>query len=347
MIKRILLAALCLILLNTQMRLFNIVQYETHLPLTEDMLAQIDNAGRGVVSSAISVRKGTTWLQYGENSAEAVWYMCTGDMMEQNGYRLTAGHWPVASLGDEKHIALHVDIAQDFILDPEELIGQRVELNGVAHTVVGLFRHASSPLTQLEQTACVTPYAGDAETGVIEYRFRDGEAALYREFIANTIGATAVNDIDSAARVNACLLALSLVYLTISPARTVYRRLKAKWRELHNCISMQLNKEYWPRAYKAHAKDAASLTGITVLAAAPFIAAYVFLARYLYISLGLLPDNLRSLSLIIETVREYAMVQNIHPGAATALRAQVCIIRMMALCLLGMSIVLVWKKEFD
>jgi len=347
MIKRIILAALCLILLNTQTHLFNIVQYETRLPLTEDMLAQIDNAGRGVVSSAISVRKGTTWLQYGENSAEAVWYMCTGDMMEQNGYRLTAGHWPMEGLGDDKHIALHIDIAQAFITNPEELLGQIVELGGEKHTVVGLFWHANGPLMQLEKAAVVTPYDGESETGVIEYRFRPGESALYREFIANTIGATAVNDIDTMARTNACLLALCLIFCTISPAKTSYRKLKTKWSELTSDVRTQMKTDYWPQTEKSHAKDALLLTIITAVAAALFAAAYVALAQYFYIPLGLLPDNLRSLSLIIETVREYAIAQNADPGAATALRAQVCIIHMTALCLLGMSIALVGKKDFD
>lgn len=336
MIKRILLAALCLILLNTQTRLFNIVQYETHLPLTEDMLAQIDNAGRGVVSSAISVRKGTTWLQYGENSAEAVWYMCTGDMMEQNGYRLTAGHWPMEGLGDDKHIALHIDIAQAFITDPELLIGQEIELNGAEHTVVGLLRHTNGPLTQLEKVAVVTPYDNEPEIGIIEYRFRDGEAALYRDFIADTIGATAVNNIDAMARTNACLLALCLIFCTISPAKTSYRKLKTKWSELTSDVRTQMKTDYWPQTAKSHAKDALLLTIITAVAAAPFAAAYVALAQYFYIPLGLLPDNLRSLSLIIETVREYAIAQNADPGAATALLAEISLKRFCVLILFGL-----------
>lgn len=338
MIKRILLAVLCLILLSTQTSLFNIVQYEARLPLTEDMLAQIDNAGRGVVSSAISVRKGTTWLRYGENSAEAAWYLCTGGMMEQNGYRLTAGHWPMAGNGDEKHIALHIDIAQTFITDPSLLIGEKVKLNGAAHTVVGLFRHANSPLTQLEKTACVTPYENDAETGVIEFRFRDGEAALYREFIADTIGATSINDIDAMARTNACLLALSLILCTISPAKMAFRKLKTKWNELISDVRTQMKTDYWPRAYQTHAKDAALLTIVTAAAAVPFAAAYIWLSRFLCIPLGLLPDNLRSLSLIIETVREYAIAQNTDPGAATALLASVSLVRVCALMLIGICL---------
>jgi len=338
MIKRVLLAVLCLILLQSQTRLFDIVQYETRLPLTEDMLAQIENAGRGVISSTISVREGTTWLRYGENSAEAAWYMCTGNAMEQNGYRLTAGHWPVAGLGDEKHIAVHTDIAQAFIADPELLLGQEIQLNGAAHTVVGLFRHTNGPLTQLEKIAVVTPYDGEPETGVIEYRFRAGEAALYREFIANTIGATAVNDIDAMARTNACLLAISLIFCTISPAKTAYRKLKTKWNELASDIRAQSRTDYWPQTVKANAKDAAALTGLTILAAAPFAAAYILISRFFYIPLGLLPDNLRSLSLIVETVREYAAAQNADPGAATALRAQARVICIAALILLGSSV---------
>lgn len=338
MIKRILLAVLCIVLLNAQTRLFNIVQYETHLPLTEDMLAQIENAGRGVLSSAISVRKGTTWLRYGENSAEAAWYMCTGNAMEQNGFLLTAGHWPMGGLGDEKHIALHVDIAQVFITDPELLLGEKVKLNGEKHSVVGLFRHANGPLTQLEKTACVTPYDGESETGVIEYRFRDGESALYREFIASTIGAAAVNDIDTIARTNACLLALSLIFCTISPAQTAYRKLKVKWNELISDVRTQMKTDYWSHTAKMHAKDAALLIIITATAAAPFAAAYIWLSRYLYIPLGLLPDNLRSLSLIVETVREYTIAQNADPGAATALLAHVRSVRTAALILVGMQI---------
>lgn len=338
MVKRIILAVLCLILLNTQTRLFNIVQYETRLPLTEDMLAQIENAGRGVISSTISVRKGTTWLRYGENSAEAAWYLCTGSMMEQNGYRLTAGHWPMEGLGDEKYTALHIDIAQAFITNPEELLGQIVELGGEKHSVVGLFRHANGPLTQLEKTACVTPYEGELETGVIEYCFRTGESALYRDFIANTIGATAVNDIDTMARTNACLLALGLIFCTISPAQMAYRKLKVKWNELASNIRTQTKTDYWPVTAKAHAKDAVLLTILTATAAAPFAAAYIALARYLYIPLGLLPDNLRSLSLIIDTVREYAADQNTDPGVATALLAHVRSVRTAALILVGMQI---------
>lgn len=338
MIKRILLAAFCLILLSTQTRLFNIVQFETRLPLTEDMLAQIENAGRGVLSSAISVRKGNAWLRYGENSAEAAWYLCTGNAMEQNGFLLTAGHWPMEGLGDEKHIALHIDIAQAFITDPALLIGEKVELNGVAHSVVGLFRHANGPLTQLEKAACVTPYEGEEETGVIEYRFRDGEAALYREFIAVTIGATAVNDIDTMARTNACLLALSLILCTISPAKAAHRKLKTKWSELTSDVRTQMKTDYWSHTAKMYAKDAVLLTILTATAAAPFAAVYIALARYLYIPLGLLPDNLRSLSLIVETVREYAIAQNTDPGAATALLAHVRSVRTAALILVGMQI---------
>jgi len=338
MIKRILLAALCLILLNTQTRLFNIVQYETRLPLTEDMNAQIQNAGRGVFSSAISVRKGTAWLRYSENSAEAAWYLCTGSMMEQNGYRLTAGHWPVAGLGDQKHIAVHMDIAQVFIADPELLIGQEIELNGAPHTVVGLFRHANGPLTQLERAGCATPYEGEAETGVIEYRFRAGEAALYREFIANTIGATAVNDIDTMARTNVCLLALCILFCTISPAKTAYRRLKTKWYELASDVRTQMKTDYWLETAKIHAKDALLLTMISAAAAVPFAAVYIWLSHFFYIPLGLLPDNLRSLTLIIDTVREYAIAQNNDPGAATAFLAHVRLVRIAALILAGLSL---------
>jgi len=267
--------------------------------------------------------------------------------MVQNGYRLTDGHWPMAGLGDEKHIALHVDIAQMFITDPMLLIGEKVELNGAAHKVVGLFRHTNGPLTQLEKTAVVTPYEDEAETGVIEFRFRDGEAALYREFIAVTIGASAVNDIDTVARTNACLLALSLILCTISPAQMAYRKLKTKWSELTSDVRTQMKTDYWSHTAKMYAKDAVLLTILTATAAAPFAAVYIALARYLYIPLGLLPDNLRSLSLIVETVREYAIAQNADPGAETALRAQVYLIRMTALCLLGMSIALVGKKDFD
>ena len=133
-------------------------------------------------------------------------------------------------------------------------------------------------------------YEGEAETGVIEYRFRAGEAALYREFIANTIGATAVNDIDTMARTNVCLLALCILFCTISPAQMAYRRMKTKWYELASDVRTQMKTDYWSHTAKMYAKDAVLLTMISAAAAVPFAVVYIWLSHFFYIPLGLLPD---------------------------------------------------------
>lgn len=335
MLRRVLAAVFCLLLLYSQTRLFDIVQYEAALPLTEDRLARIETAGRNTGKSSVSVRAGEVWLGFGNNMAGAQWYWCTGNAMESNGYRLTAGQWPADGQGDEQFVALQQDLAQKFSPDPQTLLGRSISIYGEEYIVVGLFAHNDWLPARTERMAIVTPYTGQETTGVIEFQFRSGYAALYRDYIADALGASAVNDIDRCARINACLLGLCLFILTITPAKMVLQWQREMWKGLKEEIFARQKTQYWPQTVRQIAPRALGMAFLSGAAAVLFGGVWLWLGRYIYVPQALLSYDLRSLSRIVDTVYDYAVMQNGMRSIMTARWAGVRCMRMIALILPG------------
>ncbi len=331
----IFLAILCLCALYGQTKLFDIVQYTAQLPVSKDTWAQIDAAGRGILSHNITARMGEAEIESESRSVQAELLLCEGSA-ESNHFRLLAGHWPRPALGDIPTAALQIDAAQALFADPYVKIGQNITINGQRCTLVGLFSD-SGFFSAMQERAVVMAYDDQSAQGLIEFCFKSGNAPLYREFLENTLFAQGVNDIDNIARINACIIAVALLILLSRPATQSVRKIRTDFRQIAESLQAHSVKVYSGENLRLHRRDMALFVMKTIVLSFLILCAAIFLTKFLYLPPAILPENLRSLTQILNTIRSYSIAQNAGLSAPSASLSQAQTARTLAWFLLVCS----------